>query len=553
MARLQQVRIGTLEEIKYPAFVPYDASSPWLIACSGTTLTEGANLVEAVTLQVLSQHKPRQTQCFLYEANPGPHFAQIKRLFAASEQRWGEQLFTVQQCQKKLTHFEELIHRRFALLAQTGAKDIHEYNASVTRVEPIIYLILNGLGGVLSENTVLQQIETLCRQGAIVGITPLILHNTQEETDYNMPAQRHQTLQGFWQSIKPITVGLDLQNPIIPQGIPHELWRLFSRFNLQIGVGLMSKVATDHLLAISQQSHDHNGESDFLQIRIGTVGANPAWFRLGEMSDAYHALIGGATRTGKTTLLNNLILTACEAYRPDQLQLTLMDFKNGVSFWDYNGLAHIADLYAPAEDNFNNALQCLDRFAQQISERYALFRSERVTRLSDYNNEAEPLPRCILFIDEAQSLFEGRDFKQKNLVKQYVSSIAKKGAAAGIHAILSTQSFQNVELEGDVKDQFHLRIGLRHASALGCRALMGRDNDAMLNLPRFTAIYNSHQGEVQYNQTVALDPLENFQGRLDRLKKRFPAAVSSTQTFQHHTSASPHEAMNTKEDINEPW
>ncbi len=107
--------------------------------------------------------------------------------------------------------------------------------------------------------------------------------------------------------------------------------------------------------------------------------------------------------------------------------------------------------------------------------------------------------------------------------------------------ILSTQSFQNVELESDVKDQFHLRIGLRHASAMGCRALMGRDNDAMLTLERFTAIYNSHQGEPQHNRAVALDNAPDFLPRLDRLKAKYPQTPPKRTAPPQAAVAPPHQ------------
>lgn len=551
-----QLRIGSLGQLQYPALVPYDSRRPWLLAYDAATLPLAAAVGEAVALQLLAQYTPGQARMLLFEISPSPHFAQLKRLFAASEQRWGEQLFTAKDCLKRLAELEELVHRRFALLAQAGATDILTYNANAARAEPILYLLLNGLGNALSEPQPLQQLETLCRQGTAVGIIPLLLHNTQEQTDLQLPDARRKALQSFWQVVYPQAIGLDMRGQVQPLNIPSELWRLLQRFGLQLGVGQLSKSWADDLLTATQQAQDNNGESDFLHIRIGLAGANPAYFSMGEKSDVYHALIGGATRTGKTTLLNNLILTACETYTPQQLQLTLMDFKDGgVSFWEYEGLGHIAELYAPTETDFAAALQCLSAFEQQMSARYVQFRTARVARLADYNRvAAEHLPRCVI-ADEVQSLFEGRDYKQKAEMKRLLSSLAKKGAAAGVHMILSTQSFQNVELESDVKDQFHLRIGLRHASAMGCRALMGRDNDAMLSLERFTAIYNSDQGEPQYNRTLALNDLPDFHARLDVLKAQYPC-TTQTQTKPDTPPSQPTPTAGSRfagGDVSEPW
>lgn len=529
--RLDLIRVGNLGQLEYPALLPYDDSYPWLVFRDAVSLPLAAELGEGVALQLLGQHKIGQAQVFLFEAAPTPHFAQLKRLLAVSEHQWGVQFFTARDCLQKLAELEELVHRRFALLAQAGAAEIYAYNAEAARAEPLIYLLINGIDNALSEPLSLQQLGSLCGQGPAVGVVPILLLDCDSQLKPQLAESRRQALQSFQQDIRSQALGLEMCGDLVrPLNIPDEAWSLLQRFDLQMGLGDLCQAWCDELL-ITEDEEDRHGERDFLNIQLGLAGATTTCFCMGEKSDVYHAMIGGATRTGKTTLLNNLILNACETYSPDELQLSLMDFKDGVSFWEYDGLNHVAGLYAPVEDDIDAALECLERFEQQINLRNARFRTQRVTRLADFNRvveKQEALPRCLLVIDEVQSLFEGRDYQQKNAVKQILSTVAKKGAAAGVHMIICTQSFQNVELEGDVKDQIHLRIGLRHASSMGCRALMGRDNDAMLELPRFTAIYNSQQGEPRHNRTVTLDDLPDFHARLDALKEKYPRVLGDT-------------------------
>jgi hypothetical protein len=82
-------------------------------------------------------------------------------------------------------------------------------------------------------------------------------------------------------------------------------------------------------------------------------------------------------------------------------------------------------------------------------------------------------------------------------------------------------------MDVDVKAQFRLRIGLQLANSMACRALMGRDNDALLNLPPYTAAYNNNFGEERDNRLIALDHLteDDFAQRLAALKQRYPAPV----------------------------
>ena len=527
--RLRQVQIGTLDQLPHPALVPYDTSRPWLMVHDDASLPLAAQVCEGVALQLLAQHAPDHARLYLFESAPSPNFAQIKRLLAASHQRWGQHLLTVRDCLKHLTELEELTHRRFALLAQAEVADIHAYNAAAAHAEPVIYLLISSLASALSETQALRQLAILCEQGPAVGIIPLLLNNTEGKVS------QEQLARDFWQTAKGKPTGLDLRasGPRMrsqqPLNIPADLWTLLLRFGLRLGCEALHRPWVEQLLAAAKEAAGSTGKQDFLQVPIGLDGLIPVCFSLGDASGAYHALIGGTTGTGKTTLLNNLLINACETYSPDELQLTLMDFKNGVSFWDYAGVAHVVRLYVPGEDQFTEAVACLQQFERQIDPRMALFRTARVTCLADFNRQTKQrLPRALLVVDEAQSLFEGRDYQQKAAVKRLISHIAKQGRAAGLHIILSTQSFQNLDLEADAKDQFHLRIGFHHATAMGCRALMGRDNDAMLDLPQYTVIYNSHQGEESKNRRVRLNDLPDFRVRLDALKARFPGTPQTT-------------------------
>lgn len=520
---------GNASESGFLALLPYEQLSSWSIVHNEASMPLALNIMEGVTLQLLNHHSVGNNKLYLFEAIPSKSFAHLKRLLPPSEQTWGEQIFNSRRLSQILNDFVELLHRRFNSFARAGSEDISTYNKSVPKPEPYYYLLMSGTSALYNQD-IFQQIITLIRQGPKAGIVPLILYNAEEQKNIFSSDNQKKLLILLEKELRENSAGLWLIDEFASLKNHDELWKLFIRFGLKMGVDEdICKRWVDTLLIKSEQKTDNLGNQDFLTIPIGSNGVTSINFSMGEKSDVYHALIGGATRTGKTTLLNRLILTACEMLTPQQLQLTLMDFKDGVSFWQYEGLAHVATLYAPTRVDFSAALNCLETFEQQMSARYVQFREAKVLNLIDYNQVvAEPLPRCLLIADELQSLFEGQDYKQKAAVKRILSNLAKKGAAAGMHMILSTQSFQNVELESDVKDQFHLRIGLRHASTMGCRALMGRDNDAMLNLERYAAIYNSHQGEERFNRLVALAELPDFLGRLEKLKAKYPSNAQQT-------------------------
>uniref|UniRef100_UPI003564DEDF FtsK/SpoIIIE domain-containing protein n=1 Tax=Mycobacterium marinum TaxID=1781 RepID=UPI003564DEDF len=58
-----------------------------------------------------------------------------------------------------------------------------------------------------------------------------------------------------------------------------------------------------------------------------------------QISKFPHALIAGATGSGKTVMINTILLTAMAVSHPDELKLLVIDPK-GNEFGNYKGLPH---------------------------------------------------------------------------------------------------------------------------------------------------------------------------------------------------------------------
>jgi hypothetical protein len=527
---LFSLQIGTLSNINQPALIPFNQDCAIVIAHNAAQQTLAYELCEAMLLQLLHKQATGQAKILFYEAAPSPQFAQLKRLYASTEHVYGEQLGNLRVCIQQLTQLNAIAQRRFSLLASSHCVDIASYNAQSPRPEPIIYLLISDITPFCTEAESLHVLQNFCLNAVAVGIVPVLLHNSQSLA----LSEFKQTLQQqFWHSIQTSVLSIDLTaKPVSATKQPAELWRLFAKFTLHIGIDKSVRHQwTDALIARLQTQTEANADSDFLRIPIGTDGAKTAYFCLGEQANAYHAMIGGASRSGKSTLLNNLILSFCETYSPEQLRLWLFDYREGVEFNIFADLAHIDALHID-NDNTNYALNAFTAFEELMKQRAQLFKTCQppVARLVDYNQFSnKPLPRCVLIIDEAQVIFENRDTKRA--AQQLLRSVARRGAAFGLHILLSTQSYQNVDLDSDIKAQFRLRIGLQLANSSECRALMGHDNDAPLNLARYHAVYNNNYGyaEPRDNRLVALDSLtrEQLWQRLQALKARYPKNQSA--------------------------
>lgn len=130
------------------------------------------------------------------------------------------------------------------------------------------------------------------------------------------------------------------------------------------------------------------------------------------------------------------------------------------------------------------------------------------------------LPRIFVIIDEVQVLFTDRQTKIE--MNKVVNDLVRRGAAFGIHLLLSSQSFKGVDIDDDSKDQLKLRMAFTLANSMDCRKLMGTENDAPLNLEPYHAIINTQLGQPSANTKVKMDylPANELKTRLQTLMQK---------------------------------
>ena len=224
-----------------------------------------------------------------------------------------------------------------------------------------------------------------------------------------------------------------------------------------------------------------------------------------EINDRFtHYLIGGTTGSGKSNLLHNIITSACWNYSPEQLNVYLLDFKEGVEFSRYaNPLLPHASLIATEADT-EYGVSVLDHLIDVKSERYSLFKKSECKDISAFlkKNPTEILPRILVIIDEFQVLFEG---KEKDRTIEKLTILAKQGRACGIHLILATQSLKGIDF-GTISPQFSGRIALK-CSAEDSKQLLGgitTNNEEASELEIPFAILNTSQGSKAGNNKFAV-------------------------------------------------
>ncbi len=172
-----------------------------------------------------------------------------------------------------------------------------------------------------------------------------------------------------------------------------------------------------------------------------------------------HTLICDHSGSGKSNFLHVLIQNLAFYYAPDEVQLFLLDYKEGVEFNAYTDpiLEH-ARLVSVAS-SVSYGITFLKWLCDEMQKRSELFKQFKVKDLSDYRKH-EKMPRLIVVIDEFQVLFSDNSTKGKESVERSLNTLLKKGRSYGVHLILATQTMCGADINKSIMAQIANRIAL---------------------------------------------------------------------------------------------
>ncbi|MFC9897651.1 FtsK/SpoIIIE domain-containing protein [Nocardia sp. NPDC127579] len=255
---------------------------------------------------------------------------------------------------------------------------------------------------------------------------------------------------------------------------------------------------------------------DELHVHIGLdEKGEPTGLRLRSSNPPLpNVLIGGAVGQGKSNLLLTLIHGLAAAYAPRDLEMYLLDFKQGLEFSvlgpgpDRNyWLPHARVLGVFADREFGLAV--LRHVTQQLEVRSTLFRElGNITDIASLAPDVERRPpRILLVLDEFQTLLS-EDDEIAVEATELLEKLVRQGRAYGIHLVLATQTLQGIQRLAVKRDaifnQVPYRIVLR-TSENDSQELLSPRNTAAAGLRfRGQAIVNDSLGAVDANKEVLI-------------------------------------------------
>lgn len=186
-----------------------------------------------------------------------------------------------------------------------------------------------------------------------------------------------------------------------------------------------------------------------------------------------HLLIGGATGSGKSVMVHNIVTTLIER-DPDNARLILIDLKM-VELSMYNEVPH---LLVPVIFEGEQAASALKWAIHEMERRYKLLLGARVRNITTYNETAtEPLPPIVIIIDELADLMLG----DESGIEGQIVRLVQKSRAAGIHVILATQRPSVDVVTGLIKANVPSRMAFTTVSHIDSRTILDTAGAETLN------------------------------------------------------------------------
>ena len=221
-----------------------------------------------------------------------------------------------------------------------------------------------------------------------------------------------------------------------------------------------------------------NGNHDLL-IAVKEEDSSPLF--LSPKSNAPHTLIAGSTGSGKSVLMQNIILGIACTNTPDQAKIVLIDPKLGVDYFAFEGLPHLQDGIIDDQDN---AIIKLNELVGEMNRRYTVLKENKVSNIFDLNkkpNATERLPFLWIIHDEFAEWMMTEQYA--DAVSDVVGRLGVKARAAGISLVFAAQrpdaNVMPMQLRANLGNRLVLRVDGEGTSEIalgekGAERLLGK-------------------------------------------------------------------------------
>jgi S-DNA-T family DNA segregation ATPase FtsK/SpoIIIE len=231
-----------------------------------------------------------------------------------------------------------------------------------------------------------------------------------------------------------------------------------------------------------------------VKLLIGVREEDSELLFVSPVDNAPHTLIAGTTGSGKSVLMQNIILAIACTNTPAQARIVLIDPKRGVDYFAFEGLPH---LDGGLIDDQTAAVAKLNELVVEMDRRYAVLRQNRVGDIYKLNakpDATERLPFIWVIHDEFAEWMMTDEYR--DTVANTVSRLGIMARAAGISLFFAAQrpdaDVMPMQLRTNLGNRLVLKVDAEGTSEIalgertgGAERLLGKGHLAakLVNVP----------------------------------------------------------------------
>jgi hypothetical protein len=496
--------------IEVPAFVGGDGHFSARIEAPPEHRAEALGLATNLLARILESFPPGKARfTFIDPVGLGQSFAGFMHLAdemdaLVNERAWTDPRHIEQRLADVTEHMETVIQKYL----RNEYQSLAEYNAQAGEIaEAYRFVVIADFPANITEASA-KRLTSILRNGPRCGVNVILLSDLRQPLPAGLEAddlractallRREPGEAGAWR----VDAGGLAAAEFVPDRAPDDA--LLQRVTRDVGraarEGNRVEVPFSAVAPAPEERWTLSSAASF-RVALGRSGANRLQHLLLGEGTRQHALVAGKTGSGKSSLLNALIVNTALWYSPDEVELWLIDFKKGVEFKAYaaGGLPHARAVAVESDREFGlSVLQGLDA---ELARRGEMFRAENVQNVTDWR--AAPgrarMPRVLLVIDEFQELFT-EDDKVAQESSLLLDRLVRQGRAFGMHVVLGSQTLGGAYgIARATMGQMGVRIALQ-CNETDSQLILSDDNTAARLLSRpGEAIYNDAGGLVEGN------------------------------------------------------
>jgi hypothetical protein len=214
-------------------------------------------------------------------------------------------------------------------------------------------------------------------------------------------------------------------------------------------------------------------------------------------------LIGGSSGSGKTNLLQALILQLAAKHTPRELQVAIVDTKEVDFTGAWHGLPH---LLQPVAHDLDEAAALIEQVEAERIQRKAAMR-QHAAGVSDWRDLDDPPPLLLLVVDEAA------DFAGTGAMET-LTMVGRKGRAFGVSIVVGTQYPTSRVISPQLKANLTKRIAFRTSTRTESQVILDRNGAEALGRPGLALTYIGQRwrevqvlraGDEAFTELVSVD------------------------------------------------